>query len=158
MTDEAGKRVSADSIRLKDTLLAFELERNEPLNQIAEPPVSSLTNRYVASAQKQHQKASKAQAQAIIRSGKTYKSVKLNMPALTRARKLEEQARRGHLNLSAERCELDKLLSETEQMLFDAPGIQSELALHWFRSEMAQVCKELERIREKFKEMECTVS
>jgi len=112
----------------------------------------------MAWAQNQHQQASKAQAQAIIRSSKTYMLLKLNMPALTRARTLEEQAKRGHLNLPADRCELDKLLFETEQMLFDAPGIESELTLHWFRSEMAQVCKELERIRDKFKEMECTVS
>jgi hypothetical protein len=110
-------------------------------------------------AQRVHQQASKAQAKAILASNKAYKSLTLNMPALIKARKLEELVQSGGLTSSEGLQELsDKLLPETEQMFFDAPGITSELALHWFRSETGEACKELERIRDKIKEMEYIVS
>lgn len=159
LIDEAGSPVPADNIRLRDTLLAFELERNQPLNQIAEPPDSSPASKPMTQAQTEHQQASKAQAKAILASNKAYKSLKLNMPALIQARKLEELVQSGGRIGSEGLQELfDRLFSETEQMFFDAPGITSELALHWFRSEVGEACKELGRIRDKIKEMEYIVS
>lgn len=116
LIDEVGSPVPADNMRLKDTLLAFELERNEPLNQIAEPPDSLPAGESIMPAQTTHQLAGKAQAQAILASNKTYKSLILNMPALAEAKKIEKAVRSGSLTRSTAVIKLNKLLSETEQL------------------------------------------
>lgn len=160
LIDEVGSPVPADNIRLKDTLLAFELERNEPLNQIAEPPDSSPAGESIMPAQTTHQLASKAQAQAILASNKTYKSLKLNMSALAEAKKIEKAVRSGSLTRSTAVIKLNKLLSETEQIFFDAVelNIESELAMHWFMVELSGIREDLTCLRDKFSETIFTVS
>jgi hypothetical protein len=142
---------------LKDTLLAFELERNEPLKQIAAARDSSQAAESMTLAQATHQLATKVQAERILASNTAYRSLKLTMSTLTEAKEIEKAVRSGNLVLSEAVLELDKLLNETEQMFFDAPGIESELAYHWFISETNAVCEELKYMCDKLKNTISTV-
>jgi len=157
LTDQFGSPVPATNIRLKDTLFAFELERNEGLKQIIEPPVDSLFDKLMAWAKGLHEQTTKAQAEAILASNKTYSRLKLNMPALAKAGNIEKQVIAGCMTSAEAVNELDKLFSETQQLFLDAPGIESDLAGPWFRFEVGEVCEKLEKIRTKFKKMD-TVS
>ena len=162
LIDEAGYLIAGDNIRLKDTLFAFELERNEPLNhfafeleqneplnQIAEPPESPAA----AASMRNHQQARNAQAKALLASNKDYIRLKLDMPALAKAKDVEKRVRSGLLSAADAAVKLEKLLSETEQTFFEAPGMESELAYHWFIDEVGEVCKTLEEMRDKFRRL-----
>jgi hypothetical protein len=149
LIDKDGRPMPATNIRLKDTLFAFELERNEPLHQIVKPPVKqSLTN-----AQVKHQKASQAQAKAILASNTDYSRLKLNMPALTQCKDVEKQVRSGNLPGAKAAAKLDELLSEIEETYLEPPpGITSDLAYHWFISEVGEVYETLKTMRDQFEE------
>ena len=146
LIDEAGYLIAADNIRLKDTLFAFELERNEPLNQIAEPPESPAA----AASMKNHQQARMAQAKALLASNKDYIRLKLDMPALAKAKDVEKRVRSRLLSAADAVVKLEKLLSETEQTFFEAPGMETELARHWFWSEVKEICETLKEMRDNF--------
>lgn len=149
LVDEVGQPVSARDIRLMDTLFAFELKRNEPLKQLADSPATES----MSGTQKEHHEAGKAQAKALLASNKTYKRLKLNMPALAAAKNVEKSVRSGHLSCAEAVVRLDELMSETEKTYFEAPGITSELAYHWFISEVGEVCESLKAMRDKFKRL-----
>lgn len=184
LIDELGQPVAANSIRLTDTLFALELERNEPLNQIVEPPKplqpsrsipmpqDSIQNEpknqiiptqksppastFLTTKQENHQEARTAQAEAILASNKMYSRLKLNMPALTQAKEVEKKVRYGLLSGASAAVELDKLLAETEQTFFEAPGMESELAYHWFISEVKEVCDTLKEMADGFRTLNPT--
>ena len=49
------------------------------------------------------------------------------------------------------------MLSETEQTFFEAPGMESELAYHWFISEVEEVCETLKEMGKQIKNVKPTV-
>lgn len=102
LTDQDGNIVSTDSIQFRETLLAFELGRNECLHRIAEPPQKAPgreDKREIAEAEK-HALAQQAQAQAILASNKSYVPLKRHMPSsmlrtVSKAKAIEVAVRTG---------------------------------------------------------------
>jgi len=149
LIDKDGQPMPATNIRLKDDLFTFELERNEPLHQI----VNLTVKQSLTEAQVKHQNASQAQARAVLASNTDYSRLKLNMPVLAQCKDLEKQVRSGVLTGTEAAAKLDKLLSKTEKTYLEPPpSMTSELACHWFISEVAEVCETLETMRDQFRE------
>jgi hypothetical protein len=160
LTDQIGSTVAATNIRLKDTLFAAELERNEWLKQIIEPPMASLFDKFMAWARGRREQTVKAQAEAILAYNSTYIRLKLNMPALDEAKKIEKAVRIGSLTHSDAVIELNELLSKTEQISLNAVerNIESDLAQHWFMSELGRIREDLIYLRDKFSKTISTIS
>lgn len=157
LIDQDGNTVSTDSIQFKETLLAFELGRNECLHQIAEP-LQKAPGREdkteIAEAEK-HALAQQAQAQAILASNKSYVPLKLHMPSsmlrtVSKAKAIEVEVRTGlRTDLADALAEVDALCSETTQFFAEIMDLDtSDLARHWFLDQLTSLLDEMSCARD----------
>lgn len=156
LTDQDGNIVSTDSIQFKETLLAFELGRNESLHQIAGPLQKALgrEDKKETAKAEEHALAQQAQAQAILASNKSYVPLKLHMPSVLRteskAKAIEVAVRSGlRTDLADALAEVDALRFETTQFFEEIMDLEtSDLARHWFLDQLTSLLDEMSCARD----------
>jgi hypothetical protein len=162
LTDSSGKKVAADDIRLKDTLFAFELSRNEILQQIAYPPQlpqvagSANAGAPLSKSSDAADKASAAEAQAkgLIGLSGGYSSLKLKMSSQDAAHRLTLRVERREIDgttalneLNSMSAKLDEELEVFHEKVLDKDG--SDLLKHWLTVQFEARREELAEIRKK---------